>query len=282
MAGLTSDHMEIAALDDPRPTLKRGFARAKHLARYQMALQACAASRPLRMLDIGCGIGYGSRLLANAGHDVLAIDINADNIAQAKARFCHPSLRLEYRHSPIEAFEARDRFDAITCFEVIEHLERPEPVIARIAALLTPGGVLCLSTPNATFWGGHSGNPHHRREFTPEQLKALLGAHFRALEVSLLDGPPGYEEFDRLCRGLDHRRRPEGLSLAQRLTWRWRRWRVRKHRSARHVIAPEGFRLAASTGQEDRLAVLWARCGDPIQAEPGPAATTPGMESRSK
>jgi 2-polyprenyl-3-methyl-5-hydroxy-6-metoxy-1,4-benzoquinol methylase len=76
-------------------------------------------------------------------------------------------------------FDTAERFDAITWFEVIEHLREPEPVIARIAALLKRGGLLCMSRPNNMFWGWHSGNPHHIREFSAVELAALLRLHFR-------------------------------------------------------------------------------------------------------
>jgi hypothetical protein len=60
-----------------------------------------------------------------------------------------------------------------------------------------------------------------------------------------VDGPPGYEEFDRLCRQLDKRRTPESAGLMGRLEWRWR---VRKQRSARHVIDHHGFHLVPCEG----------------------------------
>lgn len=110
-----------------------------------------AFARPVRLLDVGCGGGLASEALARLGHDVTGIDAAPEVIAAAEAHALGQGLPLSYRHTSAEALQAQGaRFEAITALEVIEHVADPASFLETLAALLVPGGVLCLSTLNRT------------------------------------------------------------------------------------------------------------------------------------
>lgn len=73
-------------------------------------------------------------------------------------------------------------FDFVTCVEAIEHVERPERLVAEVRRVLKPGGVAVFTTPQR----GHDGklqDPFHAREFDQRELDALLSERFREVEV---------------------------------------------------------------------------------------------------
>jgi 2-polyprenyl-6-hydroxyphenyl methylase / 3-demethylubiquinone-9 3-methyltransferase len=102
-----------------------------------------------RVLDMGCGAGLLAEPLARMGGTVTGVDAALENIAVARDHAAQSGLAIDYRAGEIDAV-ARERFDLITCLEVIEHVADPASFIAGLATLLAPGGLLILSTPNRT------------------------------------------------------------------------------------------------------------------------------------
>lgn len=164
---------EVQAVErfDPGSGQAGGLLAAEHVARYTWA-GALATGK--RVLDAGCGTGYGSELLARSGAiDVVGIDIDAETVAAAG------------RAAPQATFEVADvrelpaalgEFDLIVCFEVLEHLDDPTAALDRLAQALRPDGVLAVSSPNRDVYP--PGNPYHRHEFTPYELAQELAARF--------------------------------------------------------------------------------------------------------
>jgi 2-polyprenyl-3-methyl-5-hydroxy-6-metoxy-1,4-benzoquinol methylase len=158
-------------------TMREEMLAAEHLARYEWA-SALAPGR--RVLDAGCGTGYGSRVLAGAGaRHVLGVDIAGAVVEAARTL---ESDCLEFARGDIGRLpHADDSFDLITCFEVIEHVPEPGAVLGELARVLTAGGVLAISSPNADRYP--QGNPHHVREFTTGEFQALLQEVFPAVRL---------------------------------------------------------------------------------------------------
>jgi len=111
---------------------------AEHLARYRWA---GALAEGKRVLDAGCGTGYGSELLASQGAaEVVGVDVDADAIDTAS--------RADSRRATFAVADLRDlpadlgEFDVVVCFEVLEHIREPEVALDRLAAVLRPGGIL--------------------------------------------------------------------------------------------------------------------------------------------
>lgn len=144
--------------------------------------------RPLegkRALDVGCGAGLLAEPLARLGATVTAIDAAAELIEAARVHAAAQGLEVDYHATTLE--EVEGQFDLITAMEVVEHVADPRAFIASIARRLAPGGLVILSTPNATSWSrlmmitlgeglGHI--PHGTHDFDkfigPDRMKQLL------------------------------------------------------------------------------------------------------------
>ncbi len=101
-----------------------------HLERYRFAAER---ARGLRVLDVGCATGYGSAILAEEASPVTAIDVFEDNLHYARAAFKRPNLTFR-RHDIISDVPLNAApFDAVVCFEVTEHVERPVEMLKAMA-----------------------------------------------------------------------------------------------------------------------------------------------------
>ena len=101
------------------------------------------------VLDVGCGGGVLSEGMAKLGAKVTGIDASCEAIQVAKEHAKQNGLSIEYECLPIEDYE-HPGFDAITCMEMLEHVQNPEIVIEHCKRLLKPGGFLFLSTISRT------------------------------------------------------------------------------------------------------------------------------------
>ena len=100
-------------------------------------------------LDIGCGAGLLCEPLARLGARVTGIDAAPENIVAAQAHAGLSGLAIDYRPGSIAAIGG-ERFDLVTCLEVIEHVEDPAAFVRGLAGALADGGLMILSTPNRT------------------------------------------------------------------------------------------------------------------------------------
>jgi 2-polyprenyl-6-hydroxyphenyl methylase/3-demethylubiquinone-9 3-methyltransferase len=104
-----------------------------------------------RLLDVGCGAGLAAEALAKRGHTVLGIDAAGDTLTAARIHANGRRLPLTYRKASAEdLLGERKLFQVITALEVIEHVADPAAFVATLARLLTPDGLLFISTLNRT------------------------------------------------------------------------------------------------------------------------------------
>ena len=150
---------------------------ARHLAAYLVARPYCAGRR---VLDAGCGEGYGSALVAEVATSVLGVDRSADALARAQAN--HAGPRVRFACVDLTRLDAvRERFDVVLNFQVLEHLHDPRPLLAQFSSHLAPGGTLVLTTPNRPM--SVSENPYHVHEYTADELRPVLAPYFSAVDV---------------------------------------------------------------------------------------------------
>jgi 2-polyprenyl-6-hydroxyphenyl methylase/3-demethylubiquinone-9 3-methyltransferase len=136
-------------------------------------------------LDVGCGAGLLTEPLARLGAKVTGIDASPELISVARSHASSVGLEIDYRAG--EVAELDGRFDLLTCMEVIEHVADPAQFVVSLRERLAPGGLLILSTPNATGWSkllmidvgesiGQIPRGTHRFEkfITPERMKLLV------------------------------------------------------------------------------------------------------------
>ncbi|MBA2361831.1 MAG: methyltransferase domain-containing protein, partial [Actinobacteria bacterium] len=128
-----------------------------------------------RVLDAGCGIGYGSTILAESGAaTVVGIDV-AESVVEAARGRESAGVRFEVGNVQDLGFDD-ESFDVVVSFEVIEHLDDYTAALSEFARVLTPDGVLAVSSPNRAVYP--TGNPHHTRELLPEELERELAKSF--------------------------------------------------------------------------------------------------------
>ena len=154
----------------------------EHWHRYHFALPLAAGRR---VLDIACGEGYGSSLLATRAASVLGVDVSADTLAQARRRYGE-TANLEYREGRCEAIPCDDAsVDLLVSFETLEHIAEPERLLDEARRVLAPGGLALISTPNREVYSDRSGyrNPYHVREFYRDEFAAMLQARFDGVAV---------------------------------------------------------------------------------------------------
>lgn len=158
-----------AGLEDPYDPIEASI----HVGRYAMALPFASGRR---VLDIACGEGYGSWLLADAGaSEVVGVDISAEAIAKARANFPHERLRFE--EGAGESLSERlpqGHFDLIVCIETIEHVADVEAFLRDLRAVAAPGAIFVITCPNDHWYYRDGGtNPYHVRRLTLDEFKAL-------------------------------------------------------------------------------------------------------------
>lgn len=103
----------------------------------------------LAVLDIGCGGGILCEAMAKVGAKVTGIDAECDAIRVAQEHAANHHLTIEYFCTPVELYNS-ERYDVITCMEMLEHVENPAMVLEHCQRLLKPGGFLFLSTISRT------------------------------------------------------------------------------------------------------------------------------------
>jgi 2-polyprenyl-6-hydroxyphenyl methylase / 3-demethylubiquinone-9 3-methyltransferase len=104
-----------------------------------------------RVVDIGCGGGILADSMARRGADVLGIDLATKALKVAQLHAIEAGTpRIEYREIAAEALaeEEPERFDVVTCMELLEHVPDPASVVAACARLARPGGAVFFSTIN--------------------------------------------------------------------------------------------------------------------------------------
>jgi 2-polyprenyl-3-methyl-5-hydroxy-6-metoxy-1,4-benzoquinol methylase len=144
---------------------------AEHLVRYALAAHVAKGKR---VLDAGCGVGWGGALLRRAGAaSVAGVDIAFDAIGYARTK----AAGVDFVVADLGRIPFSDgSFEVITCFEAIEHVERQDEVLDELARVLEPGGLLLVSSPNPRVYP--PGNPFHVHELTPEELQSKLASRF--------------------------------------------------------------------------------------------------------
>jgi 2-polyprenyl-3-methyl-5-hydroxy-6-metoxy-1,4-benzoquinol methylase len=151
----------------------------EHWSRYLFALPWV---RGRDVLDYGCGTGFGSRLLAEAAREVLAVDRAPGAIAYAEEHHSHPRCRFEPCDALPTALPAASR-DVVVCFEVIEHLHEQRELLGEFRRILRPDGVLLVSTPDPAYTAGLGDNPYHVREMPRDEFVAMVGEFFTHRQV---------------------------------------------------------------------------------------------------
>lgn len=148
----------------------------EHIHRYTFA-QPYAWKR--HVLDLGCKEGYGTSVLSMVAKSVGGVDISKKWLQMAgqvmhwcTSYFFECDLSVDF---------PKGKWDCITAFEVIEHVDNPELLVKNIAEHLNPNGTLVFSVPHMM------PHPEHKTLFDEESIKKLIGAHLEIEEFYIQD-----------------------------------------------------------------------------------------------
>ncbi|TCC31399.1 class I SAM-dependent methyltransferase [Kribbella sindirgiensis] len=149
-------------------------------ARHDAAYRWITAHLPIgtgRILDAGCGEGYGAELLrlAGAGRGNTVTGLDYEDTTLRHVRRVYPQVNPARGNLVRTPFKDK-AFTTVTSLQTIEHLWEQPRFAAECARILAPGGTLVLSTPNRLTFP--SGNWYHTRELTAAEFVELLEPHF--------------------------------------------------------------------------------------------------------
>ncbi|HEY4324112.1 MAG TPA: class I SAM-dependent methyltransferase [Mucilaginibacter sp.] len=148
----------------------------EHLHRYSLAKTFCADKT---ILDIACGDGYGSNLLAKSALKVIGVDIAGDVIEVAKKKYSRSNLSF-IQGSTSDIPLAENSVDVVVSFETIEHHDEHARMMEEIKRVLKPSGLLIISSPDKKNYSEEANynNPYHVKELYFEEFKQLISQYF--------------------------------------------------------------------------------------------------------
>ncbi len=154
----------------------------EHVSRYHFA---ATFSHHRRVLDVGCGAGYGTALLARDARIAIGFDIASDAVDYARA---HHGGEAYFLRASADSFPVKSNsIQLITAFEVIEHIAAWPDLIKEAARVLDNEGLFLVSTPNQTYYAEtrqETGpNPFHVHEFELEEFRNALCERFSFVSV---------------------------------------------------------------------------------------------------
>jgi len=185
--------MRATRFTGERPGWGEGFEYdySRHISAYRFAATLAVGRR---VLDAGCGEGFGTQTLAEVAAQVTGVDYSRDAIAQCRRLWsAHGNLRFE-RLDLTRPEGLGEDFDVVLNFQVLEHIREPEPFLSGLRKLLGDDGVLVLTTPNRL--RTISENPYHVREYTAGELRELLCSVFGGVEMLGMHGNANVETFE--------------------------------------------------------------------------------------
>ncbi|HXC45034.1 MAG TPA: class I SAM-dependent methyltransferase [Solirubrobacteraceae bacterium] len=172
----------------------------RHLAVYEWI---AARVTGLRAIDMACGEGYGSDVLAESAASVVGVDANPEAHEHARLRYTRENLRFE--RDLVETFP--EPADVVVFLQTIEHLQDPDAVLAHFRSLVGNAGMVFVSTPNvltlAPKGAERSDNPWHVHEYRSREFQKLCEGSFGKVEMY----------------GLFHARKLRVHALALKLGW---------------------------------------------------------------
>ena len=171
----------------------------RHLAVYEWIAPRVAG---LRVIDMACGEGYGSRVLAESAGEVVGVDANPEAHEHARLRYRTANLRFE--RALVESFSCPA--DCVVFLQTIEHLQDPRAVLEHFRSIVGEEGAVFVSTPNVlTLAPGaeRSDNPWHVHEYRAAEFERLCRTVFAGVELF----------------GVFHARKLRAHELALRLGW---------------------------------------------------------------
>jgi GT2 family glycosyltransferase/ubiquinone/menaquinone biosynthesis C-methylase UbiE len=159
----------------------RGSIALEHLHRYAMASEFVQEKH---VLDVACGEGYGSDMLARTAASVIGVDIDEVSVAHAQKKYQRENLI--FKQGSCTSIPLPDHsIDVVVSFETIEHIEEHEKMLSEIKRVLVPNGMLIISSPEKHEYTNvpNYQNPYHIKELCFREFQDLLGKFFKKTSI---------------------------------------------------------------------------------------------------
>jgi 2-polyprenyl-3-methyl-5-hydroxy-6-metoxy-1,4-benzoquinol methylase len=150
-----------------------------HIASYQFGLQYVSGKK---VLDYGCGSGYGTHILSKTAQSVVGVDVSNETVLYAKENFASDNLIFKNINELTD-----EKFDVIISFQVIEHVQNGKTFLKKLKGMLNSGGILLLTTPdkhNRLFnYIQKPWNKYHLKEYSEKNMENLIKQFFVDFEI---------------------------------------------------------------------------------------------------
>lgn len=151
-----------------------------HYYRYQLAAEM--VDKNDQVLDIACGCGYGTYILAQKAKTCIGADLLPSIIEFANKHWNSKNITFQKADgNDIKKYFNNEAFSFICCLETLEHLPQPLKFLLELIQLIKPDGRLLLSTPQPP-----QGNPHHIHEFEFNDLLAFFQSTQMMIEKTFI------------------------------------------------------------------------------------------------
>jgi 2-polyprenyl-3-methyl-5-hydroxy-6-metoxy-1,4-benzoquinol methylase/glycosyltransferase involved in cell wall biosynthesis len=158
-----------------------GEIQLEHVHRYLLALEYAQGKD---VLDIACGEGFGSAILAKSSRSVIGVDIAREAVEHAAHRYRLPNVKFQLGSCAEIPLKSKT-IDLVVSFETIEHHDQHQEMMAEIKRVLRPDGILIISSPDKKEYATltNYSNPFHVKELFKEEFLALIRAYFNNSEL---------------------------------------------------------------------------------------------------
>lgn len=158
------------------PEIDAIYGTFEHLHRYAIALELC---KDKDVLDIACGEGYGSNLLAKVSRTTIGVDVSSKVVNHAKLKYVKENLSFllgSATNIPLNDNSA----DVVVSFETLEHFVDHDAFVSEVKRVLRPNGVLIISTPDRSLYHlRDANNKFHLKELDTDEFVNLISSAFR-------------------------------------------------------------------------------------------------------
>ncbi len=178
------------------PEIENEELTTEHMQRYISILPIVKGKK---VVDIACGEGYGTNILAGSALDIVGIDINKETVENASKKY--RKNNLHYKVGSVANIPLKSNsVDVIVSYETIEHVdeEAQKSFLKETKRVLKQDGVLIISTPNKELYSDryHYHNEFHIKEFYKQEFIQFIKSSFEHLQL--------YNQYDEVVNVIEN------------------------------------------------------------------------------